>query len=45
MVAFGHGGILYIVLSSPEKQYEQKLVIAGTILEITSFNVMISEEK
>ncbi|WP_077929130.1 energy transducer TonB [Wohlfahrtiimonas populi] len=40
IVAFGHGGILYIVLSSPEKQYEQKLAIAGTILEMTVLNVM-----
>jgi len=40
IVALGHGGILYIVLSSPEKQYEQKLAIAGTILEMTVLNVM-----
>ncbi|GAA5103155.1 energy transducer TonB [Wohlfahrtiimonas larvae] len=40
IVALGHCGIIYIVLSSPEKQYEQKLVIAGTILEMTVLNVM-----
>lgn len=40
IVVFGHGGILYIVLNSPEKQYEQKLAIAGTILEMTVLNVM-----
>lgn len=40
IVVFGHGGIIYIVLSSPEKQYEQKLAIAGTILEMTVLNVM-----
>lgn len=40
IVALGHCGILYIVLSSPEKQYEQNLAIAGTILEMTVLNVM-----
>lgn len=40
IVAFGHYGIIYSVLSSPEKQYEQKLAIAGTILEMTVLNVV-----
>ncbi len=40
IVALGHFGIIYIVLSPPEKQYEQKLAIAGTILEMTVLNVM-----
>ncbi len=40
VVSLSHWAIIYIVLHSPEKQYEQKLAIAGTILEMTVLNVI-----